>query len=479
MKLNKFLGKTVEAAKQSARQIYADDYSQLKSVVPDKDNDNGQGSSKEHAQENNSRDDQETATKPNKGVVFERSGASQADSNKATKKIDSKLASIRKYAAQQTSEQIDHSNEWKSTPDKEELTKSLSNPTAQKAPPIYSRKDIRPKAKSAGTKEKRIKNSSDKKKEKKSVQQNQLMDQPVSKLPNDGPKNTETETQEHSNADLHKRLDRLESLMHLSLSSGYGQFCDHPLFHKLLHKGVPQKLVNNWFDTLNQQGIDPDFRPQLFQSKLALLIQDLLEGSKAATEDDILLFCGRSGTGKTQLIMKLCQHSSFFQNKNIAVANFNPMPGKQLYYSVLAPYCKNNDIDYYQVSGVEEVNNFQNRWNTYDHILIDTPAIEVEGQHRMEKILAIKETLSAIRGVETQYLINTAINGNAFNDPLGVEVEADHIALTHIDQSIKWGKTMQLITNTDYKLRYISSGPTIAGNLLPFDPEKFAQKLIR
>ncbi|NGP87380.1 hypothetical protein [Fodinibius halophilus] len=479
MILNKFLDKTVEAAKESARQIYADDYSKLKSITSEKGDDNGQGSPEQDQQNSSRREKKETTSKD--GVVFERSGTTKPAANEKSKDINSKLASIRKYAAQQTNEQIDDGNEWESSPDKKELKESLSDPAPKKATPLYSRKDIRPKPKPkpADDKKKQEPSASDAQKAKKSTDPDQLMDQPVSKLPNDGPEESEASAEKNRDADLHKRLDRLESLMHLSLSSGYAQFSNHPLFHKLLHKGVPQKLVNNWFDTLSQQGIDPDFRGQLFRSKLALLIQDLLEASKAKAPNEVLLFCGRSGTGKTQLIMKLCQHSSFFTNKKIAVANFNPMPNKQYYYNVLAPFCGDNGIDYYQVSGAKEVKNLINRWDGYDHILIDTPAIEVEGQRRMEKILAIKETLAPHREIETQYLINTAVNGNAFNDPLGVEVEADHIALTHIDQSIKWGKTMQLISNTDYRLRYLSSGPTIAGSLLPFDPEKFAQKLIR
>jgi signal recognition particle GTPase len=75
--------------------------------------------------------------------------------------------------------------------------------------------------------------------------------------------------------------------------------------------------------------------------------------------------------------------------------------------------------------------------------------------------------------------VNTSISGTAFNDPLAKDIEADHIALTHIDQSLKWGKTVQLLANTDYKLRYISSGPSILSDLLPFKPEKFARKLLR
>jgi len=473
MILNKVIDKTLKAAKQSALQMYGDDYPELTNIIPanDRGGDNNEEKSTEEKHQRNANKKQGQGN-VNKGVTFERSDAAAPSEKQGD--INTKLASIREYAAKQTNANIDDSEEWTATD--AESGQSENKATTPKQ--LYSIKDLRtPKANQSSTEKKEDLATKNGQRSKQEVNPDEpSVRQAKADTTNQSQPSTENNTGDES---IHKRLDRLESLMHLTLSADELNVSAHPVFHKLLHKGVPKKLINQWFDKVSQQGIDADEQPALFQSKLLLLLEDLLTSSVPAKPAKVLLFAGRSGAGKTQLIMKLSQHSTLMKDKTLAIASLYPEENAHNYYSILKPFCEDNDIVYQELTSSDDIDDCIEELSSCDHILIDTPSLDTGGHELVEAITKVQKSASASTEIETHYLVNTAVNGNAFNDPLAVEINADHIALTHIDQSMRWGKTMQLITQTNYKVRYISSGASISGSLLPFRPEKFAQKLIR
>lgn len=499
MILNKFIDKTFKAAKQSALQIYGDDYSNLKDMMPEEEeNGENHASNKREKHQSKSANKKRAAKqKANGGVVFERSAQAKPDKkDSSNKELDQKLESIRRYAAQQTKEDATESIDKTdaSTDVEPPITenKKKSSSEHQSVNNVYSRKDIRQRTSDVNSKKSKhesynqefdtvtLNNMAPSQDD----YQEPLYDKFVEELPNGVSPvtdiTTEEQTEEKSSDDIHKRLDRLESLMHLALSTPDTAYSEHPLFHKLLHKGVSQKLIRGWFESIIEQGIQPAQQPKLFHSKLLQRIDELLQQSKAEVPKKAMLFAGRSGAGKTHLIMKLASLPHFGADKEIAIGSFSPDNGStKNRYSILEPFCSDQGIDFYKIQNAKQAKTVLQKLESYSHVLIDTPSLEMYGQSLTEDIAIFKEELKKEMETETHYLVNTAVNGTAFNDPLAKDIEADHIALTHIDQALKWGKTIQLLANTDYKLRYISSGPSITGDLLPFDPEKFARKLLR
>lgn len=495
MILNEFIDKTFKAAKQSALQIYGDDFTKIKDMMAeDEENDENHSSEdkqKKHKAKSPNKN-QTTKQKSSSGVVFERSAKTKpSKKNSSTKKLDEKLDSIRKYAAQQTRrnatksiDKMDGSDDA-TPPITENKQKSASKqPSINK---VYSRKDIRQQTsddqKNKSTSQEFDSVTLNNMEPSSQNEQEPLYDKFVEELPNGVSPVADTQekqTEENNSDDIHKRLDRLESLMHLALSTPDTAYAEHPLFHKLLHKGVSQKLIRKWFESVIEQGIQPTQQPKLFHSKLLQRIDELLTQSKAGIPAKGMLFAGRSGSGKTHLIMKLASMTELVNDKEITIVSFAPAEGStKNKYSILEPYCNDQGIDFYQIQRTDQAKAVIPKWKHYDHILIDTPSLEMEGESLIESITTFIKELNKEFKTETHYLVNTAVNGTAFNDPLAKDIQADHIALTHIDQALKWGKTVQLLANTDYKLRYISSGPTITKNILPFNPEKFARKLLR
>ncbi|NIT61963.1 MAG: hypothetical protein GWN00_38945, partial [Aliifodinibius sp.] len=149
MILSKFINNTFKAAKKSALQIYGDDYSKLMDMMPEeeKNDENNPSDKRKRQQHESTNKNRPMDRKTTRGVVFERSANTKRDSKHSPdKKLEKKLESIRKYAAQQaeenTRETFDKSDasadaEPSSTTDKKGSTpeQPLNN--------VYSRKDIR------------------------------------------------------------------------------------------------------------------------------------------------------------------------------------------------------------------------------------------------------------------------------------------------------------------------------------------------
>jgi len=464
MIMNNFLDKTIRAAKQSALQIYGDDFSELALLLYEDE---------EPERKKEKQDHQNTPQKH--GIIFERS--SEAGNKTDKYNGSSTLQSLRKYAAQQSSTEAEEIKNWDTTdssPRKENKTSSVSKQ-------LYSRKDVRKQpnkdvsesnTQSAGNKVKAAKKREDQEDTTKSNTS------PVDKTPK---QDTETEAKEENLTDtsgnLLDRINKLESLVQLMLSPEDRIYASHPVYHKLLHKGVPKRMVTKWFDTICEQGIHPGNQKGLFKSKLQHTIRNLLSAAQSDRLSRLLLFSGRSGSGKTSLIMKLCRHTDFLQGKKIAIAAIHP--SNKDYYTVLGPFCRDQDIPYYPIDADTSFGQLQGEWKSFDHVLIDTPSLEMEASGLVKTITDLRFELKDQMDLDIHYLINTAVDSNAFNDPLAAEIDANHIVLSHLDNSNKWGRAMQLIAQTDYSIRFISGGETIPDGLLPFDPELFTEKLLR
>ncbi|GAA5522444.1 hypothetical protein LQ318_11900 [Aliifodinibius salicampi] len=476
MILNKFLDKTIETAKQSALQMYGYNLTELKSILHDKgESEDGESRNNFSQQEKSYKKYLSTGQRKRTGVTFERSATpsdSKNNTNGDKNNIESKLTAIRKYAAEQTASNEEEISHWKGDSVEDNGSQKETSKLKQNTPSsqLYSRKDIRPRAQKTDDRISAMK-SKDHGGPSRTVSS---IDREQSSF------NHKSKPQKEENKrSLHQRLDRLESLMHLTLSSDDLSYASHPAFHKLLHKGVPKRLISKWFHIISEQGIHPNKQEELFQSKLSSIIQEAISEVHPGDPKKLLLFTGRSGSGKTSLVMKLSQKTHLFGGQDIAVVSIVPDDyAKMNYYTILEPFCRDHGIPYYRLKDEQELNSLSNEWKSFDHILIDTPSIELIDEFFFKQFVNIKQKLQSLYEAETHYLVNTAVNGVAFNDPLAVQVKADSLALTHIDQSNRWGKTVQLLIQSDYGLRFINSSESLEEGIDIFRPELFAKKLL-
>ena len=170
---------------------------------------------------------------------------------------------------------------------------------------------------------------------------------------------------------LHKRFDKLEALLDSALISSNLEYASHPAFQQLVDTGISTSTIARWFSQIVQTGIDPFDQPQLFMAKLAGIIRDSLGKPVVKEPEQFMLFAGPAGSGKTSLIMKLCQHPDAMLNKKVAVVCMHPQNNTEPYYSILEPFCRDNDIPFYSIQKGLDVNEHLEEWKEFDHIFFN------------------------------------------------------------------------------------------------------------
>lgn len=510
MILKNVFGKTIEAAKKSAQQMYGDDF-----LVIESNDGNGSGKAsitifsdekkkkKEHTSANPKSAPEKKELKPennteeNPGVMFERTTPKKEESL-PKEKTEDKLSSLRKFAQQLDNPELNKKNEetgngtfnfsetnngnlngtnghhqngnGTSAYGRAAVRNPLNGNGEQKTPPAQQKgSDIPeyPEDKSASgngflTHFKQTESSREK------------QQRPLVVTPN-------RNEQREINA-LHKRFDKLEALLDSALISANLDYASHPAFQQLVHTGINTSVIAGWFSKIIEKGIDPYDQPEQFMVKLAGIIRNALGEPKLDKPQKYMLFVGPSGSGKTSLIMKLSQHPELMENKKIAVVSIHPQKEPSFrYYTILKPFCEDHDFPYFEIKNGKDVNDHLEIWDEFDHVLIDTPSINIEQENSFRNFWKIRQMLTPLTPLEVHYVVNASLNKFYFRNSSATHhpLQPDHVAITHLDEVSEWGPIIPFLQEMDCTARYISKGEESPNSLGEFDPRWFAQRILQ
>ncbi len=281
---------------------------------------------------------------------------------------------------------------------------------------------------------------------------------------------------------LHKRFDKIEALLDSNLILSNIEYISHPAFQQLVKTGISISVVSGWFSRIIKEGIDPEGQSKLFMSKLSEIIKEVLSVDSSAEPLKYQLFTGPSGSGKTELIMKLLLHPEYLEDQKTAVISVIPNPDSQKhYYTILKPFCSDHDISYYEISAGLEVNQYLQEWAQFDTILIDSPSLQIEKEESFRQYWKIRQLLAPLTPLEVHYVVNVSKNRHYFHSSSAIHhpLQPDYIALTHLDEITQWGAVIPFFQDMEASTRYISTGKHIPDSLETFKPAWFAQKLLQ
>ncbi|MEO1022056.1 MAG: hypothetical protein AAFW89_05880 [Bacteroidota bacterium] len=508
MTFKNFFGKTIEAAKKSAEQLYGENFL----VVEEKE-----ATATEQAQITVFSDEKQPVTKTvqqnpsEQGVRFERSDAQQEQAP------SEKLNSLRRFA-----EEMAKKNELKSAWEQpRQSTQARVHPiNQQQAQPVsieegstYNRSFVRstpphspsfptsafglpeeeyeePRAEPKGFKEEFERRTRDR------IDQQAPETSPTGFIthfkPQQSVEHTPAPTFEKQTSSLsrneqrelkalHKRFDQLEALFDASIMSGHLDYASHPAFQQLVHTGISTSTVARWFNDIIREGIDPNTDSEAFLAALAKTIREAL--GSAATEEPkkFMVFAGASGAGKTDIIMKLSRHPEFMFHKNVAVVSVLPQGNdNDDYFTILEPFCAKHGLPYYTVQKPVDVSGLLEEWEQFDHVLIDTPTISIDQVDTFREFWKIRQLLTPLSPIEFHYVVNASSNKLFFNKPANRHnaLAPDYIAITHLDEVEEWGPIIPFLNELNCSTRYVSMGAMKTGHLTLFNPQWFAQHIL-
>jgi len=509
MILKKFIGKTIDAAKKSAQQMYGDDF-----VVLDSSDDDGKSQitvAVDQNHKNAGEQNKQQQDRQENGVRFERSAARPGGFEKQRKEVSSNLEKLRKYAekneplngknigSENQNEPAEKTpfkktsfspsqNNGASTSGKKTLyTRANARPSA---PAQRAQQDEKPKQDSGSRSEQSATTGSSGASGDNTNRPDSEKPDLLSRFDSAGPKINRTSTvptsqprrEQREVAALHKRFDKLEALLDSSLISSNLDYASHPAFQQLVQTGISTSTVAGWFGSIIKEGIDPYDQTSVFMSKLSGIIRDAIRCETDRQIQKYLLFTGPAGAGKTQLIMKLAQHPEFMKNKNIAVVSLLPQSAATSpYYTILRPFCEDYSIPFYTIKTGVDVAEMQEEWETYDHVLIDSPSISTQQESSFRQYWKIRQILASLKPLEVHYVVNASLNkfyfkeSSAINHPL----QPDFIAITHLDEVSQWGPIIPFMKEMGCPARFVSNGDTLPDSLHKFDPTWFAQNVLK
>lgn len=490
MILKNIFGKTIEAARESAQQMFGDDFLVIETKEPDA---SGQASitifsDAKKEQQPPSRKPPVSQDEEKPGVIFERSEQAESTPKPPSKKDT--LSSLRKHAqeldsikfngtqnGQMNGSSVPSSGKESDNQNEENHSAGAYSRSAFRKPPANGQTDNTQHSNGS------IQNSHETEKPKKEnkflthFQQSERSKAKQQRPLVVGPNRSD----DREIKALHKRFDKLEALLDSSLISANLDYASHPVFQQLVQTGISTSVIAGWFSRIIEKGVDPYDHPESFINKLGQLIKKAVgEGAKTEPQK-YMLFVGPSGSGKTNLIMKLSEHPELMEEKKVAVVSVHP-PEKETtpYYTILKPFCEDLDIPYYEIKSPRDVNDLLEEWEAFDHVLIDTPSINIEQEHSFRKFWKIRQMLTPLTPIEIHYVANASLNRFYFRNSTASHhpLQPDYVAITHLDEVSQWGPVIPFLQEIGCSARYISKGEAQPANLDEFDPRWFVQKIL-
>lgn len=491
MILKNIFGKTLEAAKKTAYQMYGEDILILEASEATSAGKKAKVtifSDRETKAEQQPKSSSSGGSMPlkdqNGGVQFERSGhtISQAPAVKESPG----LLTLRKYATEQilkekknqqtTTETTDSTENNQFLPPEEENSENSSGT-------VYRRSTVRNYSRQPKNAEKPSEIPTPQtgipKPEGKFI--THFKASKPSKKPTAYAENAAPRADKRAIKALHKRFDKLEALLDSALISANLDYASHPAFQQLVQTGISTGTVARWFGDIIKTGTDPFDQPEMFMAKLSSILRTSLGTTVVKEPEKFMLFAGSSGSGKTSLIMKLCLHPEMMLNKKVAVISVHPQPDDTPYYTILEPFCKDHDIPYYEIRKGLDINEHLDEWKEFEHVLIDTPTLLTESEESFREYWKIRQVLTPLTPLEVHFVVNAASSSFYFKTSTAKQhpIQPDYLAITHLDEVQQWGPLIPFIKEMECNARYITLGTALPTSLQEFDPKWFAQRVLQ
>lgn len=278
---------------------------------------------------------------------------------------------------------------------------------------------------------------------------------------------------------LHRRFDQVESMLSEALISANLDYAAHPAFQQLLQSGIRATTISGWFKEILNKGIDPHEQHDSFMFELARLVRDALTITLPKATEPNLVFVGPSGSGKTSLIMKLATNPEFFGDSSVALVSLQPRQFGNP-YTILEPFAEDHKINFFRVKDGIDVTKLMPKLVDYDYVLFDTPSISLEKKTAFRDYWKIRQMLASVMPLEVHFVIDATLENYYFREAYATNhpLQPDYVAITHLDETARWGQLIPFLKTMGCSVRYMSQGSQVPDDIDAFSPTWFAEQIL-
>jgi flagellar biosynthesis GTPase FlhF len=278
---------------------------------------------------------------------------------------------------------------------------------------------------------------------------------------------------------IQRRLEQLESMLSETLISASLDYASHSAFQQLLQTGIRATTISGWFKRIMDTGLDPFEDREPFMYELAKMIRKSISMDYMQPAQPNLVFVGPSGSGKSTLIMKLATNAAFFGGKKVALVSVIPR-NSTMKYSILELFAKDAGLPYFTVNDGIDVSKLMAKLVEYDHVLFDTPSISLEKKTAFREYWKIRQILASVMPVEVHFVVNATMENYYFREAYATNhpLQPDYVAITHLDETNRWGHLIPFLKTLGVGVRYVSQGAEIPDSIQAFSPTWFAEQVL-
>lgn len=279
---------------------------------------------------------------------------------------------------------------------------------------------------------------------------------------------------------LNNRLDTMERRFGGAVIGSTQQWMANPLFTELLEKGLRPSTLNSIFERLVNRGFEPDDDPEDLRWAVAQELRRLISNVTAPKQrSGSLALIGPSGSGKTSLLLKLATHDSFYGRHRPTVISIMP-EDDSLPYQNPAELYRNFGIPVQNVRTEEEMEAALHRAANFEQILIDTPPLPLGHGAVQSAAQRLNRLLRPLLPLQVQFVLSATRTLDDFDPDFfkRLPIRPDAVALTHLDESTRWGRLAEWLTMINRPIQFVSTGPRVPNGIESFSPTWYIEELM-
>ena len=244
------------------------------------------------------------------------------------------------------------------------------------------------------------------------------------------------------------------------------------LYNREVQKPIISTILDNlkkYKGLLNSENID-----SYVISNIATMIPTYNLELTKNNKSKIIALVGPTGVGKTTCIAKLAVISKILHNLNVGLISIDTYRLGAI--DQLKIFADISNIDMEVAYEVKDMPAIINKFKKKDIIFIDTAG---RSQKNIEQLRETEEFLKAVNVDETYLVLSsTSTTKNLFDVAENFKLyKYNSVIFTKIDEAVSFGSILNLVSNFDVPISFISNGQVIPDDIISADSDFIANMI--
>lgn len=255
----------------------------------------------------------------------------------------------------------------------------------------------------------------------------------------------------------------------------------HPLFGRFLDEGMRPETIAQLFDDLAER--DVDLENNDLEDLRWAFSQVLCRRIEVASEDrgkGAFAVIGPGGVGKTSLILKLATNDGLLNGEAPAVIHVLPEDDRDLAYQNPTELYQRFGIPVQGVRSRDELTQALGRVKHLGQVIIDTPSLPLPLEEARPVLRRYEYLLQPLLPMDVCFVMNAMHAVDAF-DPESLQqlpITPSTAALTHLDETVNWGRVAEWLLELDLPAQFVSDGPGVPDGARAFSLKWFVEDVM-